>query len=336
MSHNKVNNKLDFRNVKQTQFDPGQVMKGSFSELKSSLRTIGTNAVLCDAYTHFVQQTNVDGYPTLVEYYQATDPAQDRLQFRADVSQDLAGTYFTLQEFLTKKTHVFYYVVGGNGSAPGIGDIETPINISENDPASVVCFATKSVLDTVEEYVVIQKSLLSSYLTLEYLQFGETEAVNVGTTGFMVTRIKEGESFEVGRIELDYDVDGNPIYNGNTLKGLLYNPYTASFDPERSTVTAEVDLDPIVSKTPQVFNVAMPVSGTEYSLTLPLGTKRFAMKIKDNKSRYTISWTSGGPSYSVSRGTEYAEDNLEIISTSDTIYFTGSKNNLTMEIITWS
>lgn len=328
--------KKDFRNMQQTQFDRGQVLKGSFSELNSALRTVGTNAILKDSYTHFTQTLNGDNLPTEVTYYQAGDPAQDELIFVADVNQSLAGTYFILEEFLTKKTHAFYYVVDGNGTAPGVADIETAVNISENDTASTVCFATKSVMDGIEEFIITSKNFLANSIQLEYLQFGETSAVDTGTSGFFVSRIKEGSSVEVGHVELSYDVDGNPIYNGNTLKGLLYNAYTASFDVELSDITATVDLGPIISKNPVVYNVAMPLAGTEYSLSLPLTTKRFQMNIQDHLAKYTVSWTSGGAVLTKSPGSIYEEEGLEIISGKDTIYFTGTKDNLIMEIITWS
>jgi hypothetical protein len=334
---NKVDNKLDFRNVKNSQFDPGQTRKMVFSEFQSADRVYGTNAILKDAYSHFIQQLDGEDRPTKVSYYQALGPAQDRIQFRADVGGDLAGTYFTLQEFITQKTHVFYYVVSGSGAGPGIGDIETPININTNDPASVVTLATKSVLNSLEEYIILDTGLLSSYIDIEYLQFGETEAVNVGTTGFMTSRIKEGSSKLVGEVELSYDVDGSPIYNGNKLSGLLYNPFTASFDVERDeiTVSAVVSMDPVISKDPTVYNVSMPLANTEYSLSLPLQTKRFQMNIRDHKSKFTVSWTSGGAVLTKSPGTIYEESGLEIVTGKETIYFTATKDNLVMEIITW-
>ena len=337
MSDNKVDNKLDFRNVKTSQFGGSQIERMEFSELQSAKRTFTTTPILRDAYTHFFQQTNIDGYPTYVQYWQATDTAVDKLQVRADVAGDLAGKYITLQEYITQRTHVFYYVVGGSGTAPGIGDVETPININTNDPASVVALATKNALDSVDEFTVTKKDYLSSYIQLEYLQFGETSAIDVGSTGFMSIRQREGTSFEVGEVFLDYDANNNPIYNGNTLRGLLYNPYTASFDVERDeiVVTSVVDLAPLISKDPEVFNVNMPVAGTEYSLTLPVDVKRFSMKVRDNAAKYEVSWVSGGATYSVSRGTEYSEEGLKLEAGTDTIYFKGSKPNLIMEFITW-
>lgn len=241
MSSNKVNNKLDFSNVKQTQLDPGQTLKGSFSELQSALRSYGTNAILKDAYTDIVQTTDVDGRPLNVEYWQATAPSTDKLQFSADVAGSKAGTYFTLQEYTTKKTHTFYYVVSGSGTAPGVGDIETAINIATNDPASVIAFATKTVLDTIDEFIVTQSSILASFIEIQYMQFGDTNLIDVGTSGFVATRLISGESFKVGEVELEYSVDGDPIYNGNTLTGLVYNLYTASFDVSPEAIPTNPD-----------------------------------------------------------------------------------------------
>ena len=335
MSDNKVDNKLDFRNIKTSQFGGSQLERMEFSELQSAKRVFNTTPVLKDAYTHFFQQVNAEGFPTYVQYWQATDTATDKLQFRADSGGDLAGTYIILQEYIGQRTHVFYYVVSGNGVAPNIGDIETPINIITNDSAASVALATKLVLDTIDEFEVTKKRYLDSYIEIEYLQFGETSAIDVGTTGFITTRLKAGASFEVGEVILDYDVDGNPIYNGNTLRGLLYNPYTASFDVERDEITVSVNLDPLISKDPTIYNVAMATAGTEYSLVLPLETKRFKMNVRDHLGKYTVSWTTGGPVITKSPGSSYTEEGLEIITGKDTLYFTGTKDNIVMEIITW-
>ena len=99
--YNKVNNKLNFSNVKQTQLESGQVLKGSFSELQSALRTYSTNPILTDAYTHFSQTTNASGYPTYVEYWQASSNSEFRLTFVQDVLGSLSGQYVLIEEYLT-------------------------------------------------------------------------------------------------------------------------------------------------------------------------------------------------------------------------------------------
>lgn len=330
-------NKLDFRRMKQTQFDPGQVMKGSFSELQSALRTYGTTPILTDAYTHFIQELDGNLRPTKVDYYQAIDPARDRINFRSDNGGDLAGKYFSLQEPITKKVHVFWYRVSGVGVAPGIGDIEHVVDIATNDFSSVVAFATRSIVKTVPEFNIIGNNLVASYIDIEYYQFGEAEAVDLGTSGFLSTRLREGDSVDVGSVELAYTIDGHPVYNGNTLKGMLYNPFTASFDVERDelTVTTQVDLSPLISKDPEIFNVDMTTANTEYSQVLPVDTKRFQVGIRDSLSKYSISYQSNGPVFTLERGVVYEEQGVKLEATNNTIYFKAPRDGVVMEIIIW-
>lgn len=245
-----ANNIKDFRNVKQTQFDRGQVLKGSFSELQSALRTYGSTAVLKDAYTHFIQSVDGNGNPTKVTYYQAISATTDRINVRADIGGNLAGTYFTLQEYISKKTFVFWFNVSGLGSAPGIGDVEIQVDLQANDPSSLVAFKLKNAVQSTEEFIVMNYLTLSSYIDIQYFQFGETVAIDVGTSGFIANRLVQGESVEVGEIELAYDPNGNPVYNGNTLTGLKYNVYTASFEVSNSSTGIvdsegdELDINP--------------------------------------------------------------------------------------------
>lgn len=340
MSFNKKDNKLDFRNVKNTQFDSSQTNRMVFSELQSAYRQYITTPILKDAYTHFVQELDSQSRPVKVEYYQATFPARHRLNMRADNNGDLASTYFIMQEYISKKTHVFYYIVNGIGNPPGIGDVEYGINLSLNDSASLVSYSTKEAIKILDEFSIVGNNILSSYIDIEYYQFGEADLIDTGTTGFLADVKNTGDSFLVGEVELKYDLDGSTIYNGNKLKGLLYNPYTASFDVERDEVkvTADnitVDLGPLISKDPEIVNVNMPSSGVEYSYTLPLDTKRFQIGIRNHLSSYTVSYISNGPFLSKNRGVTYEEQGLNLEVGTNTIYFTAYKPNMIMEIITW-
>lgn len=318
--------------MQQTQFDRGQVLKGSFSEIQSALRTVGTNAVLKDAYTHFTQSLNANKLPTRVTYYQAIDPALDELTFVADVSKSLAGTYFILQEYITKTTHAFYYVVDGTGTAPGVADAETAIAISENDNAATVCFATKATLDMVDDFIVKSKNFLTNSITIEYFQFGETDAIDVATSGFSVTRIKEGQSIQVGEIDISYDVDDNPIYNGNTLKGLVFNPFTGSFDVElKSDVT--VNLETTASSF-AVQNISYPTQGVSQAVAIPDGTKKFSIRVEEPNTQMKISNTLGGPTFTIPYGGTY--DVNDVKTSGVTVYVTLTKSSRTIELLTWT
>jgi len=230
--YNKIDNELDFSNVKQTQLGMGNVIRGSYSELQSGLRVLDTNAILKDAYTHFIQTLNVDDLPTFVEYYQSTSPTKYDLNTVADVSSSLLDEYIILEEFISKRTILLHYRVGGVGTAPGIADEEYAVEILENDSAALVCRATIEVLKTLDSEFKVHKvgGYLSNTIAIQYLQFGEASPINLGSTGFSQTLIKQGTSFKVGEVYLDYDADGSPIYNGNVLKGMVYNAYRGIFE----------------------------------------------------------------------------------------------------------
>jgi len=331
MSDNKVDNKLDFRNMKMSQFGGSQIERAEFSELKSAKRVFDVTPVLKDAYTHFIQTTNTLGYPTYVEYWQATAPAVDKLQMSPDVAGNKAGTYFSLQEYLTKKTHVLYYVVSGSGVAPGVGDIETPINITINDSAALVARKTASVIDSLGEFDATQPKILSSFLQIEYFQFGDTDAIDTGTSGFITSRLNGGSASQVGEIHLDYDSSGYPIYGGNTLKGLLYNPYTASFDVERDKVVVELESTP---ESFSVMEIPYVTAGSEVELTLPEGTKRYQLQVREPNTKMMISHISGGPTYTIRYGC--SENVSQIKTVGVNLFIKLSRNNRTIEVKIWT
>lgn len=333
-----MSNRKDFSNINFSQLDKAQVIRSSFSELQSAFKVYNTNPILTEAYTHFTQTINEEGYPTYVEYWQAFTNSEFKLTFIRDTSGSLAGQYIIIEEYLSKKTIAFYWVVDGVGIAPDVADVEYPVAISENDPAPVVRLAFEQVASNVYSINVNNTStFLSDSVNITMLQFGETVPIDVSNSSFTLSTLRIGESFKVGEVYLEYDINNNPIYGGNTLRGLLFNPYTASFDVERDeiNVTTQVDLSPIISKEPTIYNVNMPTANIEYSLTIPVDTKRFQMNIRDHLSPYTVSFISGGNYLSKSYGVVYEEEGLELTVSNNTIYFTAKKDNMVMEIITW-
>ena len=97
-----------------------------------------------------------------------------------------------------------------------------------------------------------------------------------------------------------------------------------------------VNLD-ITVNTPVISNISIPLLGTEQSLVIPAGTKRFNLKIRGN-AQLNIAYVSGqsGTNYIlVPIGSEYIEDNLNLTS-SLTLYFQANKNAQVLEVIRWS
>jgi len=320
--------------MKQTQFDQGQVLKGSFSELNSALRTVGTNVVLKDAYTNFVQVLDSEGRPTEVIYYQGTEAALDSLIFTPDSSQSLAGTYITFEDFITKETTSLYYVVDGNGSAPNVSNFEFDVNISENDTAGTICFATKSVLEGIEKYIVTSKNILSSSLEIEYMSFGESSIIDTTNSPFTVTRLEEGDSIQVGRISLSYDADGNPIYNNNPLKGLTFNPFTGSFEVSQSSGSSGPSLNSATEV--EIINFNIAVKDVEESVSIPDGTKKFTLRSRNKLSEIQLSYTQGESNtnfLTLRKGANLSEDNLSL--TGKNLYVRSNKDSTILEIMIW-
>lgn len=233
--------KKDFRNMQQTQFDPGQVLKGSFSEQSSALRTVPVNGIIKDTYTNIVQTLDALGRPTRVEYYQANSSTIDTINFTADVGGNSAGDYYSFTNPVDKKVYVLYQVVSGVGAAPGVGDVELPVTYDDDDSASLVMLSNLATLKLIDDIKIIAKSVLNSSITIEYLQFGEAAVIDLNNSSFFATRLKEGESTLVGEVDLSYDQYGEVIYNGNVLKGLTYNLYTGSFDVNGSSSKDRAD-----------------------------------------------------------------------------------------------
>lgn len=98
----------------------------------------------------------------------------------------------------------------------------------------------------------------------------------------------------------------------------------------------QVEFASSTAGTPETFNVNMTTSGNEYFLDLPLDTKKFSMKLKDNDSKFEVYYVTGGAdSYTIGRGSEYSEESIKIITGNQRIFFKGFKNNIIMEFITW-
>jgi len=207
--------KIDHRNVKQTQYDPGQVVKATFSELNSATRSVSTNAILKDAYTHFVQVVDGSGRPTQVDYYQATEMTQDTITFVADVGGNLNGTAIILTSPITNKQTTI--------------TIGVDFVILNNDPAPVIQMAFYDHIITLDDFIVSRTSPMSDSITVGYLDFGEADNIDLGTTGFSVSRVAGNEEL-VGEVEISYDGSGHPIYNGQTLTDHRYNVQKAEFE----------------------------------------------------------------------------------------------------------
>lgn len=88
--------------------------------------------------------------------------------------------------------------------------------------------------------------------------------------------------------------------------------------------------------TPVIDTVDIPNSNTEYSYTLPSGTTRFIIKLRESGTILKLAYTSGdsGTTYfTVPRGSHYGEEG---VITGQTLYFQCPVGSQTLEILSWS
>lgn len=90
-------------------------------------------------------------------------------------------------------------------------------------------------------------------------------------------------------------------------------------------------------KTPFTQNVAMPIAGNEYSVTVPINTKRFVLKCRGiSKLQYAfISGTTNTVFSTLSPGAEWREENM-VLTAALTIYFQATKPNEVLELVSWT
>jgi len=240
-----TDNNLDFRNVKQSQYGSDQTLKGSFSELQSSLRTYETSPILKDAYTHFDQTVDGSGEPLDVTYYQGTSPATYKLDTVADVAQSLAGTYFDITDPHSGVVHYFWYQVSGAGVDPSIiGAIPHMVPITTNDSALLVAATTKVIIDSTGLFKVFDYTGIIASLNIRQEHFGEAIIINTASSGFTSTDIDTGTQEIVGQVSITYDTNGSPIYQGHVLTGYNYDVFSANFvrNPQLSLPSGAIDV----------------------------------------------------------------------------------------------
>jgi len=118
-----------------------------------------------------------------------------------------------------------------------------------------------------------------------------------------------------------------------------FNPLTSQFEPV--AISCGSGSGSIVFPTasnPIILNIAMPLSGTEYSLTLPIGTKRFQIRVRSGAAPLQLSYTAGSSGtlfMDMPRGCNYTEENLALTSILP-VYFQSSTASITVECTIWT
>lgn len=90
-----------------------------------------------------------------------------------------------------------------------------------------------------------------------------------------------------------------------------------------------------VAGTPVILNTGLGVAGTEYSLTLPDGTKKFSLNAVGATIIITFGWVSAGPVITIPKGCSYTVDGVLLTGANRTIYLKTNTNTTIIEILSW-
>lgn len=107
----------------------------------------------------------------------------------------------------------------------------------------------------------------------------------------------------------------------------------SAFSPSgaSSNTTIEVGL----KSNPAIFNLELTTSGTEYTQTLPSGTKSFLVRIRQS-AKSELRYSSMSTEYlTLPAGTTYTEERIAGSSTL-TLYLSSSKDGSIAEIVAWT
>jgi hypothetical protein len=219
------NNVTEIKN-ELSQLDYSQVIKHVHSYPGQYLRTKDSVTVVSEFYDSFTVEYDGSNRPTEVCYFQSTKPHISTIGFAADVAGSLTGKSFYIYSARNEARFRVYYKVNGSGSVVAeAGTIDIPVDIISNDPSTVVALATEYTLNTYD--MSFQNSRVNSVLSITNKQNGITNDTLDVDTGFIFQNT-QGERSLAKKVTLTY-ASGNPVWQGEELKGYYYNVFDAKF-----------------------------------------------------------------------------------------------------------
>jgi hypothetical protein len=251
---------------KSSQFDPGGVIKNVHDLHAQALRTLDSLSVVSGYWSHFNVSYDVQNRPINVSYFRGISPNKVSAQCSPDVSGSLQNKYFYIfSGFDNQKYHVWFNVDSlGSDPAP-LNSLGIEVAISSNDPAIIVAKAVQLTINNLFSSKFVA-SVVGSLVTIQNQAYGQFNPGIDVNTGFVITS-ETGTNEVVTEITIAYDIDGNPLYQGQVLKNYYYDIYSGKFvrsaavDVENLSVS--VDLDGFSTLNPDSIQITGSQDGTK-------------------------------------------------------------------------
>jgi hypothetical protein len=251
---------------KSSQFDPGGVIKNVHDLHGQNLRVRDALSIAPDHWSHFSVVYDGQDRPTSVSYYRGTAPTKTTIQALPDVAGSLQNKYFLIYSGFDNQKHHVWFNVDGTGVNPAPSNsIGIEIAINSNDTAVINAKAIQLTINMLFG-VKFTASVANSTVYINNVNYGLFTDSADFNTGFTIST-QDGTNEEVSAITISYDIDGNPIWQGQTLKNYYYDVYSGKFVRSAAidieNVTVDVDLDGFSLATPDSVQVTGSEDGTK-------------------------------------------------------------------------
>lgn len=311
-----------------SQYDFGLAIRSAHEKSNDSLRVTSANTSVPPQYSRVSLTYNAQNSVTEACFYGGLYSEVRHIGFEADVAGSLNNTYFTLFSENDESCYHVWYNVDGGGTDPAPANSKPiEVQISSNDPASVVTLATKLYLEKIEEFKLY--TIGDTCLKIENKRKGLATDTSDFGTGFVIDTVRQGEETLIKQVKVPYD--GKTRYLYNTQEKRFEIIPTGDITVE---LTGEVDIkDP---NTLEILNETIALNNVEESIVLPDDTKRFTIKARNN-AKLNLAFNVGETTtkYRTIAAGDVWESNGIDIPNSTTIYVLSNKDSTVLEINIW-
>lgn len=153
-----------------------------------------------------------------------------------------------------------------------------------------------------------------------------------GTSFFTSTYIGPSVGLDVNIINSNLEV--NIDHANDSID--VYGTDGATDKQLKTDTDGRLEVIEMYPNTPQIFNISVPLAGTEVSQALPLGTRKFLLRSRNEAARIQLGFGVGDSSTNyiqINRGSNYSSPQIE--GDAVTLYFQTSQPSTTVELLAW-
>jgi hypothetical protein len=266
--------------------NPGNQSDGVLKDVADlygkSLRVSDAHSVVDRHFSHLVPTYNIDNLPTRVKYYHVTEAR--RTTFTLGMADTLSGKYFKCYTAPDNHLFTFWFNLDSGSTQPVVANTHTyiEINVATGDSPNIVGLALKLAIEGLYSnyFYCLFDDTSDANIEIITSQMGVNTASDSGTTGFPMMQIAGAQEL-IQDIEIEYSGQ-DPLFQGQVLKGYLFNIYAGKFEPAVKLDGASISVGDVLIK----GTIDGTTSGTPYGWVYNLRQQILASHDRDQDITY--------------------------------------------------